>query len=295
MAVRLAINPLTWSNDDLPELGGETPLETCLSEAQQAGYEGIEMGDKFPRSPTALRPLLDRHRLTLASGWYGARLVERSAVQEIDAVRDHLALLADMGCTAMVFAEVAGSIQGDRRAPLSTRPVLPDGEWPGFGERLSEVAEHTLARGVRLAFHHHVGTVVQSAADIDRLMDVTSDAVGLLVDTGHLTFAGVDSLAVLRAHAGRVHHVHCKDVRADALSRALAGDWSFLEAVLAGVFTVPGDGVVDFAALLRVLREHGYGGWLVVEAEQDPAKAHPLTYARLGHATLKRLVTQTGL
>ena len=295
MTVRLAINPMTWTNDDLPELGGDTPLETCLSEASEAGYEGIELGHKFPRSPAALRPLLGGHGLSLASGWYGSRLVERSAAQEIDAVADHLALLADMGCTAMVFAEVTGSIHGDRRAALSTRPVLPDGAWPGFGERLSEVAEQLLARGVRLAFHHHMGTVVQSAADVDRLMAATSGAVGLLVDTGHLTFAGADPVAVLRAHAGRVHHVHCKDVRPDALARALAGDWSFLDAVLDGVFTVPGDGAVDFATLLRVLREHDYSGWLVVEAEQDPAKAHPLTYACLGHATLKALVAETGL
>ena len=195
----------------------------------------------------------------------------------------------------MVFAEVAGSIHGDRWAALSTRPVLADDDWPGFGERLSEVAEHLSARGVRLAFHHHMGTVVQSAADIDRLMAATSDGVGLLVDTGHLSFAGADPVAVLRAHAGRVAHVHCKDVRADALARALAGDCSFLDAVLDGAFTVPGDGVVDFAGLLRVLREHGYDGWLVVEAEQDPAKAHPLTYARLGHTTLQELVAATGL
>lgn len=289
MPVQIGINPLTWSNDDMPELGGETPLETCLTEAKQAGYAGVELGNKFPRKAEILRPILDSHGLSLVSGWYSARLLERPVADEIAAVEGHLKLLAAMGCKTMVFAEVSRCVHGDRAAPLSTRPRLPDGEWSGFGQRMTEVARHLARRGVQLAYHHHMGTVVETEAEIDRLMAVTGPEVGLLLDTGHLTYAGGDPLAVARRHGRRINHVHCKDVRGRILAEARRGDWSFLNAVLAGVFTVPGDGIVDYRTLLPALAEQGYRGWLVVEAEQDPAKAHPLTYARMGHDFLRPL------
>ncbi len=295
MSIRIGINPLTWTNDDMLELGGDTPLETCLAEAREAGYDGVEMGRKFPRTAAELRPVLERHGLSLVSGWYGARLTQRSAEEEIAAVEGHLGLLADMGAEVMVFAETAASVHGQRQAPASTRPRLADAEWVPFGERLTRVAEHLAARGVRLAYHHHMGTVIETGVEIDRLMEITGEAVGLLLDTGHMIYARGDPVALARRHGARICHVHCKDVRREVLDRVLAEDSSFADAVLEGVFTVPGDGSIDFAGVLAALRPFGYGGWLVVEAEQDPAKAHPLTYARKGHQGLAQAVAAAGL
>jgi inosose dehydratase len=295
MAVRIGINPITWSNDDLPELGGQTPLETCLAEAREAGYAGIELGNKFPRESAVLRPILDRHGLALISGWYSARLLERTAAEEIRAVEPHLRLLAEMGSAIMVFAETTGSVAGERGRPLSRRPRIAEVDWPGFAERLTAVADHLAGRGVRMAYHHHMGTVVETEAEIDRLMRSTGDRVGLLLDTGHLAYAGADPVAVAKRHIARINHVHCKDVRADVLAAMRGDDRSFLDAVVEGVFTVPGDGALDFAAVLGVLKAARHQGWLVVEAEQDPAKAHPLTYARMGCRYLSGAVHAAGL
>jgi inosose dehydratase len=293
--VRIGVNPIGWTNDDLEELGGETPLEVCLAEARQAGYEGIELGRKFPRRAAELRPILARHGLALVSGWYGAELRRRSPKAELAAAEDHLTLLAEMGSPVMVFAEVSDSVQDARGTALSRRPRLADAEWARFGEALTEVADGLRARGVRMAFHHHMGTVVETEGEVDRLMAVTGDAVGLLLDTGHLTYAGADVAAVARRHARRIVHVHCKDVRPAVLAEARRRDQSFLDAVVAGVFTVPGDGSVDYPALLAVLKDARYAGWLVVEAEQDPAVAHPLTYARMGRDYLSRAAAAAGL
>jgi len=294
MTVTLGINPITWTNDDMPELGGDIPLETCLAETRLAGYAGIELGGKFPRDAAVLQPLLERHGLRLVSGWYSAHLARRTAAEEAVKVDSHLRLLAAMRCNVMVFAEGHGSTDGDPAAPLSHRPVLADAEWPQFCARLDEIGRHLRERGVRLAFHHHMGTVVQTEAEVDRLMACTNDDVGLLLDTGHLVYAGGDPVAVARRHARRIVHVHCKDVRADVLRASLAADSSFLRAVLDGVFTVPGDGSIDYAAVLAPLALAKYAGWLVVEAEQDPAKAHPLTYARMGFANLQRAAETAG-
>ena len=199
-----------------------------------------------------------------------------------------------MGCRVMVFAETSGAVHGRRDVPLSLRPRLANGDWTRFGEALTEVAEHLQGRGLRMAYHHHMGTVVETEAEIDRLMAVTGEAVGLLLDTGHLTYAGGDVLGVARRHGRRLAHVHCKDVRPPVLAEARRRDRSFLDAVVAGVFTVPGDGAVDHPALMQVLKEVGYAGWLVVEAEQDPAVAPPLTYAKLGFTNLSRAVASAG-
>ena len=293
--VTLGINPITWTNDDMPELGGDIPLEVCLAEAHEAGFAGIELGGKFPRQADVLRPILARHSLALVSGWYSAQLARRSAAEEIERVAAHLDLLSAMGCKVMVFAEGHGATDGNPALPLSQRPILADSEWPSFCKRLDDVAAHLRRRGVGMAFHHHMGTVVQTQDEIDRLMAMTSEDVGLLLDTGHLVFAGGDPIAVARRHGKRIVHVHCKDVRADILRDVLRDDRSFLRAVLDSVFTVPGDGAIDFAAVLRELNAHRYAGWLVVEAEQDPAKAHPLTYARMGHDNLARAAASAGL
>jgi len=286
--VRIGINPLTWTNDDLPALGEENSLEKCLTEAKLAGYEGVELGRKFPREASVLGPILNQHGLDLVSGWYSARLLERSVEDEIQAVQGHLALLKSLGAKAMVFAEVSRCVHGDRSLPLSRRPVLAEKEWRPFCERLDALAGYLETQGLRMAYHHHMGTVIQSEEEIDRMMDSTQ-RVGLLLDTGHLTVAGGEPLRALKRHAARITHVHCKDVRKDKLERARREDMSFLDSVLGDVFAVPGDGSIDFEPILRDLAANRYHGWLVVEADQDPAKAHPLTHARSGHDCLRPL------
>ena len=288
--VRIGINPISWSNDDLPSLGGETSLETALSEGKAIGYEGFERGNKFPREPKALASVLGRHGLACVSGWYSGKLARRSVAEEIEAVGQHVDLLAKTGSTVMVYGEVADSIQG-ADAPLCQRPrfVRPE-QWSAYGERLTAFGRHLLAHGVRLAYHHHMGAYVETPSDVDRLMEVTGDEVGLLFDSGHMTFAGGDAVAMLGKHVARVCHVHCKDVRPYVIRLARNRNWSFLESVINGAFTVPGDGAIDFPALLGILHDHGYRGWLVVEAEQDPAVAPSYEYAEKGYRTLRGIV-----
>jgi inosose dehydratase len=291
MAVRLGTNPIAWSNDDLRDLGAATSLETCLAEARTAGYGGIELGHKFPRDAATLGPILAAHDLALVSGWYSCALLQRPAAGEMAAMRPHLDLLRALGSKVLILAECSNTIHGDRSAPLSGRPVLAASEWARFGARMTELADRSADEGLAIVYHHHMGTCVQSGDDIDRLMDATGPAVRLLLDTGHATFGGVDPVALARRYRSRIGHVHCKDVRASVLREC--GGNSFLDSVVAGVFTVPGDGMVDFAAVLAELP--GYDGWLVVEAEQDPAAAHPLTYAMLGRDNLAAYARDAGL
>lgn len=288
--VRIGINPISWSNDDLPSLGGETSLETALSEGKAIGYEGFELGNKFPREPKALANVLGKHGLACVSGWYSGRLARRTVAEEIEAIGPHLDLLAKNGSTVMVYGEVADSIQG-ADAPLYQRPrFVHPAQWSEYGERLTAFGRHLLAHGVRLAYHHHMGAYVETPSDVDRLMEVTGDEVGLLFDSGHMTFAGGDAVAMLGRHVARVCHVHCKDVRPYVIRLARNRNWSFLRSVINGAFTVPGDGAIDFPALLGILHDHGYRGWLVVEAEQDPAVAPSYEYAEKGYRTLRGIV-----
>ena len=288
--VSIGINPITWSNDDLPGVGGHIGLDTCLREAGAAGYAGIELGGRFPRDAGRLAPMLERHGLALVSGWYGGHLLRRSAREEAAELENHLDLLQRMGCRVLVFAEVTSCSHADIATGVSRRPRMNRDQWKRFTARLGELARMTADRGLRLAYHHHVGTVVQSAADIDRLMDTAPDEVRLLLDTGHALYAGADPAAVARTHGNRIAHVHCKDVRRAILERSLNGDSSFPAAVLNGVFTVPGDGCVDFRSVLSALRDAGYEGWLVVEAEQDPSVAPPARYANMGYENLQRII-----
>ena len=290
MSVRLGANPIIWSNDDMRELGADTPLETCLAQARQVGFEGMELGHKFPRDQRELAGILGRFGLACVSGWYSAELLTRDAHAELARLRPHLDLLKAVGSTVLVFADVSGAVHSDLRRPLSERPRLKAGDWREFGRRITQVAAVTAAEGVRLAYHHHMGTVVQSEADIDTLMDVCGAEVGLLLDTGHATFAGVDPASLARRYASRIWHVHAKDVRAAVRARAQSQNWSFLRAVVAGVFTVPGDGSIAFERVFHELRN--YSGWVILEAEQDPRTADPLTYAALGYRNLQRLVAE---
>jgi inosose dehydratase len=295
MSVKIGINPITWTNDDVPELGGDTPLETCLSETSQAGYAGTELGGKFPRDSSALAEVLSTYNLDLVSGWYDGRILENTIDQEFDAILPHLTLLRDVGARHVVYADTSRGRHGAIHDPISQRPTLIDDEWKAYGEKITTLSERFADFGVRMAFHHHMGTIIETDAEIDRLMAGTGEAFGLLYDTGHCMFSGGDPKALLQRHVDRVVHVHCKDYRPDVLARARAEDMSFMGAVMEGIFTVPGDGAQDYLTLLKILADNGYAGWLVVEAEQDPAKAHPLTYATMGYRNLKALAEEAGL
>lgn len=293
MAIKIGINPITWSNDDMPALGGDTPLETCLAEARQAGYDGIEKGGKFPSDPDALRAALAPFELEFISGWYSAELLQRDAWSEGEHARAHVALLKELGCKVMIVCETSNSTHTDRDVPLSRRPVLPMERWAGFGERLTQFGDLLRGDGLQLVYHHHMGTIVQTEAEIDLLMQNTGPSVHLLLDSGHATWGGADPAALACRYRSRISHVHCKDIRADIRTRADTEDWSFLDSVVRGIFTVPGDGHVDVLAMLRELS--GYSGWMVVEAEQDPALADPLTYATLGYRNLSGFLVEAGL
>lgn len=295
MTIKIGINPLTWTNDDMPSLGADTPLETCLSEGKQAGFSGFELGQKFPRTPEVLGPILTAHGLNLVSGWFSGELLTRSVEEEIIAIQPHLHLLKTLGAKVMVYCEVTGCIHGKQDTPLSHRPRISELQIAEMGQKLTQVADYCLSEGVQIAYHHHMGTVIETQEEIDLLMQHTGPSVGLLIDTGHLTFAGGNPLEVQAKHASRVVHVHCKDLRKDILKDAKNRDLSFLDAMLNGVFTVPGDGFIDYASLFKQLKASHYSGWLVVEAEQDPAVAHPLTYATMGANNLKALCAETGL
>jgi inosose dehydratase len=294
VSVRIGINPITWTNDDYPELGGNTSLETCLAETREAGYAGIELGGKFPRQSSVLKPIMDRFGLKVISGWYDGRCDEKEVAAEMDAIVPHLHLLKDMGSTHVVYADTSRGRHGAIWGPISQRPTLMADEWPTYGRKLTELAERMADFGVRMAFHHHMGTIVESDEEVGLLMKHTGEAVGLLYDTGHSSFSGGNPLALLKKHVERVVHVHCKDVRKPILEKARREDMSFMDAVIAGIFTVPGDGSTDYPSILKVLADNHYAGWLVVEAEQDPRKAHPLTYAKMGFNNLSRLAREAG-
>jgi inosose dehydratase len=298
MTIRIGANPIGWSNDDLQHIGGATSLETCLAEAKEAGFVGMELGHKFPREASALKAALKPYGMACISGWYSAELLRRDAAAEMAAMRPHLDLLKAMGSDVIVFAETSNAIHGEQAIPLSKRPVMKPADWAQFGKRMTAVAEQTLKEGVRLVYHHHMGTIVESEADIDALMAHTGPAVNLLLDTGHATWAGADPAALAQRYKDRISHIHTKDVRPHIMQKARAGDWSFLDAVLGegdelGIYTVPGDGMVDYPAVFRALK--GYTGWIVVEAEQDPAKASPLLYAKKGIEHLRQCLLISGL
>ena len=293
MTIRIGANPIGWSNDDMKEIGGWIPLEQCLSEAKSAGFQGMELGNKFPRTATKLKPILDAHNMVLVGGWYSIFLIGRDAETEFAESAAHRKLLREMGTKVFIVAECTNTVHGNKAAPLSTRPVMTDAQWKNFNTRLTTLAELLRADGFQLVYHHHMGTVVQTAAEIDRMMQGTSDAVHLLLDTGHARWGGDDPARLAKAYKTRISHVHCKDVRLAVKAQADKENWSFLDSVLAGVYTVPGDGSIDYVAVFKELK--GYSGWVVVEAEQDPEKAPPAIYAKMGCDNLKRFLKEAGL
>jgi inosose dehydratase len=294
MSIKIGVSPIAWSNDDFPELGGDTTLEQCLKETNEIGFSGIEAGGKFPKNSNELIPKLEKENLKLCSGWYGSNLLKNTVKEEILIMKKQLNLFKECNAPCMVLAEVSGSIQGEVKIPLSKRPILNSEEWKILYNRINEIGKYMEDSGVPLAYHHHMGTVVQSQEDTERLIDNTSDAVKLLIDTGHMMFAGGDFAKIAKNYSTRLHHVHCKDIRKEVLDVALKDDLSFIDAFFAGAFTVPGDGCINYKHFLKILKDSNYEGWLVVEAEQDPQKANPFEYGKIGFNHLKNIALDCG-
>ena len=246
-----------------PSSAATSRSSSACARRAQAGYAGVEKGGKFPLDPKVLRPILDGHGLKLVTGWFSGELRHGSVEREKRRIAPQLALYQALDVPVMVYAETTGTVQGRIEVPVAERPRMPDEEFKSYGDRLTELAEWLRAEGCPMAFHHHMGTVVETEREVDLLMSRTGDAVGLLFDTGHLTFAGGDVAATARRHGRRINHVHCKDVRADVLARLQAENWSFLKGVVEGVFTVPGDGAIDFRRVRQGARRDrlfGLGG-----------------------------------
>jgi inosose dehydratase len=294
MSIKLGIAPIAWSNDDMPELGGETTLEQCLSEASKAGFTGIESGGKFPKNSKELIPKLEKENLQLCSGWYGATLLKNTPREEFKLMRGQMDLFKDCRSPCMVFAEVTNSVQGDPKIPLSKKPKLSEDEWKLLIFRINEISKMMIDENMPLAYHHHMGTVIETEDETRRLIESTSDSVKLLIDTGHMLFAGGNSIKLTEDFMERIIHVHCKDIRKNILEKSLKNDSTFRQAFLDGVFTVPGDGCIDYKPFLTVLKNKNYEGWLVVEAEQDPAKANPFEYAKIGYNYLSKTAKDCG-
>ena len=296
--IRFGTNPIAWANDDDQSLGAHIPTDQILREAAAIGFDGIENGHRWPDDPEALRQLLGGHGLAFISGWYSLNLLTQPVAAEKAAIQRHLDKLKHNGCAVCIVCETSNSIQG-RDVALSQSPVLTAAAMRDFGAKVEELAEFTAAQGITLAYHHHMGTVVETPEEIDGFMAATGPATKLLFDAGHCYFGGhgADPAPVLRRYADRVAHVHAKNVRPEVMAKVRDTGVSFMDGVRAGVFTVPGDpeGGVDFAPLLRILKDSGYGGWIVIEAEQDPEERDPVHYQSLGLKTLKTLAAEAGL
>jgi len=284
---RLGISPLSWVNEVLDDLGKGTTADTCLSEAARAGYAGVELSKIFPKdNPATLKHLLDGHGLSLATGWYNGFLAERSVEEELKDVVNHAELLAGCGCDVLVYGECARMPDNALDIGMSARLKLAADEWQAYGERLNQFARAVKLRyGLALSYHHHLMMVAETLDEVRTLMSTTGPEVGLLLDTGHAYAAGYDYSILIDEFAARINHIQLKDVRAEVMAEVRARDLSFNQGVRSGMFTIPGDGALDFSALSRFVNSGDYQGrWLVVEAEQDPKKAPPLeTVTRAYH------------
>ncbi|WP_026459661.1 myo-inosose-2 dehydratase [Schaalia suimastitidis] len=286
--IRLGCAPIAWTNDDMPELGGETTYQQILSEVALAGYEGTEIGNKYPKDPTVLNKELQLRGIRIAAAWHGCLLTTGTYEVEEQRFLEFCDYMVALGADCVNICEQGHSIQGMRdKSVFADKPTFTDDEWQRLADGLNRFGRLAKDKGLRLAYHHHMGTGVQTRAEIDRLMEMTDpDALLLLVDNGHLLFSGENTADVIAQYLPRIGHMHLKDIRPAVVEQAREQGWSFLDAVLHGAFTVPGDGETDFATLLRPVVESDYDGWFMVEAEQDPALANPLEYAKLARKTL---------
>lgn len=294
MKAKLGMSPIAWWNDDLPELSDDVSLEECLAQSRSAGFTGMEQGRRFPSTPEEMLPILKKADVTLCGGWFSGTLVNDDLAANKDRIQPMIELFKAVDAPCIVYGEVGRSIQGDRSKPLATKAVLTDDEMKAYARKLTAFGEWCAEQGMPLSYHHHMAAVVQFEHELDAFMKHSGEGIPLLLDAGHLAFAGGDVLRAIDNHHKRISHVHVKDVRLDVIK---ALDWtrqSFLDAVALGAFTVPGDGSLDFAAIVQKFADHGYEGWFVVEAEQDPKKSPPLKMAQVGHAELMRVMTAAG-
>ena len=294
MKAKLGIAPIAWTNDDLPELGGETTLERCLEEARIAGFSGIEIGGKFPRKPEILKPILNRYNISLCGGWYSGTLLQNSIDVEKEKIASQMLLFKKLKAPCIVYGETSYTIQNLKKIPLCQKRILSEKEIINYGQKLSEFALWCKNEGMPISFHHHMGTVIETEDELNLLMENTSEELSLLFDPGHMAFAGGDVNRVLSNHGKRISHFHAKDVRNDVIKNLDRNGDSFLDAVLKGAFTVPGDGSLNFKNIVNKLYSLKYQGWFVVEAEQDPQKAPPLEYAKKGYNEMKNCLINAG-
>ena len=294
--IRYGTNPIAWSNDDDRSIGAHLSLEDCLSDCEKIGFDGIEKGHKLPTDPEELRSVLAAHKLVFVSGWHSTNLLTHSVEEEKKAIQPHLDLLKSQGCKVCIVCETSNAIHGDDHKPLAEKPVLPADQWAKFGADLEAIAAYCAEQGVDLVYHHHMGSIVETGAEIDLLMRHTGPATKLLLDTGHAWFGGTDPVRLARDYMHRVRHIHAKNVRPAIRKQVEEQKLSFLEGVRRGVFTVPGDpeGGVDFVPVLKIAAEHGYSGWVVIEAEQDPLVRNPFEYQSLGFKSLKAFAKEAG-
>ncbi|WP_201262132.1 myo-inosose-2 dehydratase [Lysinibacillus mangiferihumi] len=289
--IKLGIAPIGWTNDDLPELGREITFEQCISEMALAGFTGCEIGNKFPKDPAILHSYLDIRGLQVASAWFSSYLTTAPYKETEQAFLVHRDFLYAMGAKVIVVSEQGKSIQGQPDVSImQNKPTFNQQEWELLTTGLEKLGALAQQKDMRIVYHHHMGTGIQTVSEIDRLMAETDKGlVSLLFDCGHLYFAGEDYLAVLKKHANRIHHVHLKDVRDEVLTLVKHEQLSFLDAVKAGIYTVPGDGQIDFEPIFKELATMNYKGWCIVEAEQDPAKANPFKYAKIARSYIANL------
>jgi inosose dehydratase len=295
--IQFGTNPIAWANDDDQTIGANISTDRILEEAGRLiGFDGIENGHRWPNDPAELKARLGAYGLKFVSGWYSTNLLVQSVAEEIEAVQGHLAKLKHNDCKVCIVCETSNAIHGSDK-PVNDRPTLTADEMVAFGAKLEEFAQYLADQGVTLVYHHHMGTIVESPEEIDAFMAATGPATHLLFDAGHCAFGGGDPVAVLTKHVGRVRHFHAKNIRPAITAKVRAEGLSFLQGVVQGAFTVPGDqdGGVDFKPLLQILADNNYDGWIVIEAEQDPDVRNPLLYQTLGLHTLKRIATETGL
>lgn len=288
--IKLGIAPIAWTNDDLPELGKENSFEQCISEMALAGFTGTEIGNKYPKDPDTLRPFLDLRGLSVASAWFSSFLTTKPIEETISSFKEHRDFLHAMGAKVIVISEQGHSIQGQNLPIFDAKPVFTEDEWQLLTSGLETLGDIAAEKEMEIVYHHHMGTGVQTTEEIDRLMAETNpEKVSLLFDTGHLVFSGEDPMAIYEKHQNRIKHIHFKDIREEVARQVVETKISFLEAVKLGVFTVPGDGMIDFKPIISAIDASGYQGWVVVEAEQDPALANPLEYAIKARTYIKSI------